>query len=80
MKQNKQNSRREDKIIKQGIVLETLPSLLFKVKLDDNNKEILAHLAGRLRIYRIKILAGDKVTVEMSPYDETRGRIVYRGK
>jgi translation initiation factor IF-1 len=80
MKQDKQNSKRENKIIKQGIVLETLPSLLFKVKLDDNNKEILAHLAGRLRIYRIKILAGDKVTVEMSPYDETRGRIVYRGK
>ena len=76
---NKQNSRREDKIRKEGIVLETLPSLMFKVKLNDG-REILAHLAGRLRIYRIKVLAGDKVTVEMSPYDETRGRIVYRGK
>ena len=79
MNQNKQNSRREDKIRKQGIVLETLPSLMFKVKLDDG-KEILAHLAGRLRMYRIKILVGDKVTVEMTPYDETRGRIVYRGR
>ncbi len=79
MDQNNKNSKRKGKIIKQGIVLETLPSLLFRVKLDDG-KEILAHLAGRLRIYRIKILAGDKVTVEMTPYDETRGRIVYRGK
>lgn len=69
----------ENKIKKQGIVTETLPSLKFRVKLDDD-REIIAHLAGRLRMYRIKILAGDKVTVEMSPYDESKGRIVYRGK
>jgi len=62
-----------------GVVLEALPSTNFRVRLDDG-KEIIAHLAGRLRIYRIKILAGDKVTVEMTPYDENRGRIVYRGK
>jgi translation initiation factor IF-1 len=62
-----------------GIVSETLPSLNFRVKLDDG-REILAHLAGKLRLFRIKILAGDRVTVEMSPYDEKRGRIVYRGK
>ena len=74
-----QNQKNVDRIKKQGIVIETLPSLLFKVKLDDG-KEILAHLSGRLRIYRIKILAGDRVTVEVSPYDEKRGRIVYRGK
>jgi len=67
------------KIKKEGIVLETLPSLNFRVKLADG-KEILAHLAGRLRLYRIRILAGDKVTVEMSPYDQNRGRIIYRGK
>jgi len=73
------NSKNSNKIRKEGIVLETLPSLKFKVKLDDG-KEILAHLAGRLRMYRIKILAGDKVTIEMTPYDENRGRIVYRGK
>ncbi|MCK4454026.1 translation initiation factor IF-1 [Candidatus Parcubacteria bacterium] len=73
------NSKNSDKIRKEGIVLETLPSLKFKVRLDDG-KEILAHLAGRLRMYRIKVLAGDKVTVEMTPYDENRGRIVYRGK
>ncbi|MFH1841506.1 MAG: translation initiation factor IF-1 [Candidatus Nealsonbacteria bacterium] len=64
---------------KTGTVLETLPSTLFKVRLDDGN-EILAHLAGKLRMYRIKILPGDRVTVEMSPYDEKKGRIVYRGK
>ena len=64
---------------KSGIVLETLPSLHFRVKLDDGN-EITAHLAGKLRLYRIKVLAGDRVTVEMNPYDLEKGRIVYRGK
>ncbi len=64
---------------KTGSVLESLPSAHFRVRLDDG-KEIIAHLAGKLRIYRIKVLPGDQVTVEMSPYDETRGRIVYRGK
>ena len=64
---------------KTGTVLEALPSIHFRVKLDDG-REIIAHLAGKLRIYRIKVLPGDRVTVEISPYDETRGRIVYRGK
>ncbi len=59
--------------------METLPNANFRVKLDDG-KEVLCHLAGKLRIYRIKILPGDRVTVEMTPYDENRGRIVYRGK
>ena len=67
------------KIRKSGIVLEALPSANFRVKLD-NGKEVLCHLSGKLRIYRIKILPGDRVEVEMSPYDERRGRIVYRGK
>ena len=66
-------------IRKSGVILEALPSTNFKVKLDDG-KEILCHLAGRLRIHRIKVLPGDRVTVEVSPYDEKRGRIVYRGK
>ena len=70
---NKKNIR------KSGIVLETLPSTNFRVKLDDG-EEVLCHLAGKLRMYKIKILPGDRVTVEMSPYDPTRGRIVYRGK
>jgi translation initiation factor IF-1 len=64
---------------KQGTVFEALPNTLFRVRLDDG-KEILAHLAGKLKIYRIKILPGDAVTVEMSTYDDKRGRIVYRGK
>jgi len=64
---------------KTGVVLEALPSTNFRVKLDDDG-EILCHLSGKLRLYRIKILPGDRVTVETSPYDETRGRIVYRGK
>ena len=64
---------------KTGQVTEALPSANFRVKLDDGN-EVLCHLAGKLRIYRIKILPGDRVTVELSPYDEKRGRITYRGK
>jgi len=63
---------------KSGIVLETLPSLHFRIKLDEGG-EIIAHLAGKLRINRIKILVGDIVTVEMSSYDLNKGRIVYRG-
>lgn len=64
---------------KQGVVLDALPSTHFKIELEDG-KIVIAHLAGKMRMYRIKILPGDKVTVEMSPYDDTRGRIVYRGK
>lgn len=64
---------------KNGVVLEALPSIHFRIKLDDG-EEIIAHLAGKLRIYHIKVLPGDRVTVELSPYDTTRGRIVYRGK
>lgn len=66
-------------IKKIGIVSEALPSLSFKVKLEDGS-EVLARLAGKLRIHRIKILPGDKVSVEMSQYDDHRGRIVYRLK
>ena len=64
---------------KQGIVLESLPNTLFRVKFEDGT-EILAHLAGKLRMYRIKVLPGDSVTVEMSSYDDKKGRIVFRGK
>ncbi len=67
------------KILKQGTITEALPSTHFKVQLEDGS-DIIAHLAGKMRMFRIKILPGDKVTVEMSPYDEKRGRIVYRGK
>jgi translation initiation factor IF-1 len=73
------NPDKKNIIRKQGIVLEALPSTHFRVKLDEG-EEIIAHLAGKLRIYRIKVLPGDHVTVEMTPYDKKRGRIVYRGK
>ena len=64
---------------KTGVIVEALPNTNFRVKLDEG-EVILCHLAGKLRIYRIKILPGDRVTVELSPYDSNRGRIVYRGK
>ena len=68
---------KEDVIEYEGVVLEILPNAMFKVKLD-NEHEILAHTAGRMRKHRIRILAGDKVTVEMSTYDLTKGRIIFR--
>lgn len=63
---------------KKGVIVETLPNANFRVRLTDGN-EVLCHLAGKLRLYKIKILTGDKVTVELSPYDQKRGRIIYRG-
>lgn len=63
----------------EGFVTEALPNTLFRVKLEDG-RIILCHLAGKMRIHYIRILPGDKVRVEMSPYDQTKGRIVYRHK
>jgi translation initiation factor IF-1 len=63
----------------QGTVAETLPNAMFRVQLDNGHK-ILAHISGKMRMHFIRILPGDKVTVEMSPYDLTRGRITYRFK
>ena len=62
-----------------GTVTEVLPNAMFRVKLD-NDHEVLAHTSGRMRKNRIRVLAGDKVTVEMTPYDLARGRITYRFK
>ena len=73
------NNKNKNFVRKLGIVLEALPSTHFKVKLEDGT-EMIAHLAGRLRMNKIKILPGDKVTIEMTPYDDKRGRIVYREK
>ena len=70
---------KEDALEFEAVVLEILPNAMFKVKLD-NDHEILAHTAGRMRKHRIRILAGDKVTVEMSTYDLTKGRITFRHK
>lgn len=64
---------------KKGKVIEALPGTHFRVKLDDG-KEVIAHLSGKMRMFRIKVLPGDRVTVEVSPYDTEKGRIVYRGK
>jgi translation initiation factor IF-1 len=61
----------------EGEVVEALPNAMFKVKLE-NGHEILAHVSGKMRVHYIRILPGDKVIVELSPYDLTRGRIVYR--
>jgi len=63
----------------EGTVEETLPSTVFKVKLD-SGKTISAYLSGKMRLYKIKILPGDRVKLEVSPYDPTKGRIVYRYK
>ncbi len=63
----------------EGIVTENLPNTMFRVKLS-NGKMLLCHLAGKMRLHRIKVLPGDKVTVELSPYDLTRGRITWRAK
>ena len=63
----------------EGTVTETLPNAMFRVELE-NGHEILAHISGRMRMHYIKILPGDKVTVEMTPYDLTKGRITYRHK
>tara|TARA_B100000674_G_scaffold340835_1_gene284909 strand:+ start:289 stop:507 length:219 start_codon:yes stop_codon:yes gene_type:complete len=70
---------KEGSIEFQGVVLELLPNAMFKVKLD-NEHEILAHSSGKMRKNRIRVLAGDKVTVEMTPYDLTKGRITFRWK
>ncbi|HEX6304414.1 MAG TPA: translation initiation factor IF-1 [Anaerolineales bacterium] len=69
----------EGKIQVEGTVIEALPATQFKVRLD-NGHEVLAYLSGKMRKYYIRILLGDRVRVEMSPYDLSRGRIVYRHK
>ena len=70
---------KEDQIEMEGKVIDTLPNTMFRVKLADE-KIILCHLSGRMRINYIKIMPGDKVRVEMTPYDQTKGRIIFRLK
>lgn len=70
---------KEELIKVDGVILETLPNATFKVKLE-NGHEVHAHISGKMRMHFIRILPGDKVTVELSPYDLTRGRITYRFK
>ncbi len=71
------NNQEKAELRHEGQVIEALPSATFRVKLD-NDKEVLAHLSGRLRMNYIRILTGDRIIVELSPYDEKRGRIIRR--
>ena len=70
---------KEDVIEIEGVVKEPLPNAMFKVELE-NGSEVLAHISGKMRMHFIRILPGDKVTLEISPYDLSRGRITYRAK
>jgi len=70
---------KEDAIEVEGTVVEPLPNAMFRVELA-NGHRVLAHISGKMRMHFIRILPGDKVTVELSPYDLTRGRIIYRSK
>lgn len=70
---------KEDVIEVEGTVIEPLPNAMFRVELENGHK-VLAHVSGKIRMHFIRILPGDKVTVELSPYDLTRGRITYRYK
>ena len=70
-------AKEEDKIRADGVVIEALPGTQFRVRLE-NGHEVLAYLSGKMRKYYIRILLGDRVAVEMSPYDLTRGRITFR--
>jgi translation initiation factor IF-1 len=70
---------KEETITVEGKVIETLPNAMFRVELD-NGHVVLAHISGKMRMHFIKILPGDKVTLELSPYDLSRGRITYRYK
>jgi translation initiation factor IF-1 len=70
---------KEEGISVEGIVIESLPNAMFRVELE-NGHVVLAHVSGKMRMHFIRILPGDKVTVELSPYDLTRGRITYRYK
>lgn len=72
-------AKKEEAIQVEGEVVENLPNAMFRVKLD-NGHIVLAHVSGKMRMHFIRILPGDKVTIELSPYDLSRGRIVYRYK
>jgi translation initiation factor IF-1 len=70
---------KEEAIQVEGTIVEPLPNAMFRVELDNGHK-VLAHISGKMRMHFIKILPGDRVTVELSPYDLTRGRITFRAK
>ena len=70
---------KDDAIVLEGTIIESLPNAMFRVELENNHK-VLAHISGKMRMHYIRILPGDKVQVELTPYDLTRGRITYRYK
>jgi translation initiation factor IF-1 len=78
-KNKSKGAQKEEGIQIEGTVIETLPNAMFKVELDNGHK-VLAHISGKMRMHYIRILPGDRVLVELSPYDLTRGRVVYRYK
>lgn len=73
-------SKKEEAIEVEATVVEPLPNAMFRVELDGNKHQVLAHISGKMRKHFIRILPGDRVLVELSPYDLSRGRIVYRLK
>jgi len=80
MTNNMPQAGKLEKIEAEGVVLEALPNATFKVQLNNSDRILLCHLAGKMRLYRIRVLPGDKVKVELTPYDDSKGRIVYRVK
>lgn len=72
--------KKEDVIVMEGVVEKSLPNAMFQVKLNEGDHVILAHVSGKMRMHYIKLLPGDRVVVELSPYDLTKGRIVSRCK
>ena len=78
-KNKEKTTQKEEGIQVEGSVVETLPNAMFKVELD-NGHQVLAHISGKMRMHYIRILPGDRVLVELSPYDLSRGRVVYRYK
>ncbi|TVQ83428.1 MAG: translation initiation factor IF-1 [Micavibrio sp.] len=73
-------SEKEDLMEFEGVVTELLPNAMFRVKIEANEHEILAHTSGKMRKNRIRVLVGDRVTIEMTPYDLSKGRITFRHK
>jgi translation initiation factor IF-1 len=79
IKENPLPKPKEDAIVLEGTIVESLPNAMFRVELENGHK-VLAHISGKMRMHYIRILPGDKVQVELTPYDLTRGRITYRYK
>jgi translation initiation factor IF-1 len=71
---------KKDIVLKEGIIVEALPNTTFRVELDEDKKVVLCTLSGKMRMYHIRVMPGDRVKVEFSPYDETKGRIIFRVK